>query len=110
MRIAVVLAVLFAVAGGPFYATCSIFVVQPIGAVPEGRTVIITRLSSVNFIDSADAWCARNQDRVNILCRAAVLGRVAGQAEIIARLPYSETLYELSTGGVRYVQDSDSGQ
>jgi hypothetical protein len=33
----------------------TIFVVQPIGAVPDGRTLIITCLTTMNFIDSADA-------------------------------------------------------
>jgi hypothetical protein len=37
----------------------TIFVVQPIGAVPDGRTLIITCLTTMNFIDSADAWCVR---------------------------------------------------
>ena len=30
---------------------------------------------------------------VNLLCRAGVLGKVGSEDVIIARLPYSETLY-----------------
>ena len=54
----------------------TVFVVQPIGAVPEGRTVVMSRLTNTKFIDSADATCLRIQDGVNLLCRGMVLGRV----------------------------------
>jgi hypothetical protein len=77
----------------------TIFVIQPIGALPEGRTVIITRLTNMKFIDSADAICDRKLGGVSLLCRGIVLGRVAKDPSIILRLPYSETLYSISTGG-----------
>jgi hypothetical protein len=77
----------------------TIFVIQPIGALPNGRTVVITRLTNMNFVDSADAVCDRKLGGVSILCRAAVLGRVAKDSSILLRLPYSETLYSISTGG-----------
>lgn len=78
------------------------FVVQPIGAVPEGRTVVMLRTSGTKFVDSADAMCERIQGKVNLLCRGMVLKQVVEKTTIIARLPYSETLYEISTGGKRY--------
>jgi len=77
----------------------SVFVVQPIGAVPEGRTLIISRLNTSAFIDSADAMCERIQGKVNLLCRALVIGQVGEKATIYLRLPYSRTLYLISTGG-----------
>ncbi len=80
----------------------SIFVVQPIGALPEGRTVIITRLESLNFIDSPDAWCERNMGGVSLLCRGGVIARVGNQSKVVLSLPYSSTLYDFSTGGKRY--------
>lgn len=80
----------------------TIFVIQPIGAIPEGRTVIISRLTKLNFIDSPDAFCEREMGSVNLLCRGMVAARVANQATIIARLPYSSTLYGISTGGKSY--------
>jgi hypothetical protein len=80
----------------------TIFVIQPIGAAPEGRTVIITRLNTMNFIDSADAWCERKAGGVNLLCRAAVMARVINQSTIFFRLPYSSVLYEISTNGKIY--------
>ena len=78
------------------------FVVQPIGVVPEGRTVIIWRLNTMKFIDSADAWCQRQMGSVNLLCRGAILAKLVNEDVIIVRLPYSETLYLWSTGGRTY--------
>src|SRR5262249_17272580 len=80
----------------------TVFVIQPIGIVPEGKTLVISRLTTMNFIDSADAWCERETGRVNLLCRAVVMGRVAQQTTVLARLPYSSALYVLSTGGKTY--------
>ena len=80
----------------------TVFVVQPIGAVPEGRTVVMSRLTNTKFIDSADAICLRIQDGVSLLCRGIVLGRVLEEADIYFRLPYSRTLYRISTGGTEY--------
>ena len=71
-------------------------------ALPEGKTLIIPRLTTMHFIDSADAWCERPMGGVNLLCRAAVMARVAEKATILARLPYSSSLYAVSTGGKTY--------
>jgi hypothetical protein len=87
----------------------TIFVVQPIGAVPEGRTLIIVRLNKTTFIDSADALCERLQGRVTLMCRMAMMAGVMNKTTIIARLPYSETLYLMSTGGKRYEKLRVSG-
>ena len=80
----------------------TLFVVQPIGAVPEGRTVVIWCLNTMKFVDSADAWCERQMGGVNLLCRGAVLAKLGNEDVIIARLPYSEILYLWSTGGHTY--------
>ena len=80
----------------------TVFIIQPIGAVPEGRTIVITRLNTMHFIDSADAWCERQAGGVNLLCRAAVMAQVAKQSTILVRLPYSETLHKISTNGKTY--------
>lgn len=84
------------------YTQLTFFVIQPIGAVPEGRTILIWRMGTLKFIDSADAICERETGRVNLLCRMAIMGGVAKNATIIVRLPYSETLYKISTGGATY--------
>jgi len=80
----------------------TLFVVQPIGAVPDGRTLLIGRLAGTKFIDSADAMCERIQNGASLLCRGMVMGQVGKNATIYLRLPYSETLYLWSTGGKTY--------
>jgi len=80
----------------------TVFVVQPIGAVPEGRTLILWRLETMKFIDSADAWCERRTGGVSLLCRGAVLAKLGNEDVVIARFPYSETLYLWSTDGKTY--------
>lgn len=84
------------------YTQITIFVIPPIGALPNGATLIIPRLNKTEFIDSPDAMCQRIQGGVNLLCRAGVLGAVGQNATILARLPYSSVLYGISTGGNYY--------
>lgn len=84
------------------YTQLTIFCVPPIGAVPEGRTIIMLRLNKTQFIDSADAMCERIQGGVNLLCRGMVLGAVAKNGTVLARLPYIDSLYLASTGGRRF--------
>jgi hypothetical protein len=84
------------------YSQLTFFVVAPIGAVPEGRTVVMLRLNKTEFIDSADGICDRMQGGVSLMCRLFTMGAVLEKATIIARLPYSETLYNISTGGKKY--------
>ena len=89
---AVVVGILIAIAG----TQLTVFVVPPIGAVPEGVTVVVPRMGGMSFLDSADNWCRRNQGRATPLCRAAILVNVA--ENVIVRLPYSATLYDWSAG------------
>ena len=84
------------------FTQLTIFVIQPIGSIPEGRTLIISRMNKTNFVDSADAMCERTQGNVNLICRAAMIGAIANKATIYARLPYSEYLYLKSTDGKSY--------
>jgi hypothetical protein len=84
------------------YTQLTIFVVPPIGAVPEGRTVIITRLNKTEFVDSPDAMCERIQGGVSLLCRGMIMGAVIDKSTILVRLPYSSWLYSVSTGGKHY--------
>lgn len=81
--------------GAAYLLGVRVFVIQPIGAVPEGATVIISGVEKLNAIDSADAVCDR-YGTVNLICRAAVLGNVADNGKILLRLPYSQFLYHLS--------------
>lgn len=84
------------------YTQLTLFVIQPLGAIPEGRTLVIWRTGKLKFIDSADGVCVREMGGLSLLCRMAVLGAVAKNSTILVRLPYSETLYLISTGGKKY--------
>lgn len=84
------------------YTQLTIFVIAPIGALPEGKTVIITRLNKTEFIDSADAMCERMNGGVSLMCRVMMMGAVFEKSTVLARLPYSSTLYSISTGGKTY--------
>lgn len=97
--IGIILAAIIAIA---IYTQITIFVVPPIGAVPEGRTVIMLRLNKTKFIDSADAMCERIQGSVSLLCRGLTMAAVVDNTKIIARLPYSRFLYLISTDGKTY--------
>jgi len=80
----------------------TILVIQPIGAIPDGRTVIMWRTDRTKFIDSADAICEREMGGVSLLCRGGVLAALVKTNGILLRLPFSETLYSISTGGKEY--------
>ncbi|VXC40217.1 conserved hypothetical protein [Pseudomonas sp. 8BK] len=87
---------------GIIYSQITVFVVPPIGALPEGRTAIMLRLNKTNFIDSPDAMCERIQGGVSLLCRGMIMGAVVKNTTILLRLPYMDGLYLVSTGGKRY--------
>jgi hypothetical protein len=84
------------------YFNVSLFVIQPIGAAPAGQTLVLLRKGKMNFIDSADAICERINGGVSLLCRGLVLGNVARDSKILFRLPYSSTLYKISTDNKTY--------
>ena len=85
-----------------FFSQVTFFVIQPIGAIPEGKTLVILRMNKTNFIDSADAMCEREMGGVSLLCRGMMMAAIAKKSTIIVRLPYSETLYNISTDGKTY--------
>ena len=93
---------LIAVVGIVAYTQLTFFVIQPIGALPEGKTIVITRLNKTKFIDSPDAMCERIQGGVSLMCRVMVMGTVMEKSSILLRLPYSAVLYNISTGGKSY--------
>ena len=85
-----------------FMSQITFFVIQPIGAIPEGRTLIILRMNKTKFVDSADAMCEREIGGVSLLCRGMMMAAIAEKGTILARLPFSEFLYNLSTDGKTY--------
>jgi hypothetical protein len=85
-----------------FYFTTGFFVIQPIGALHDGATVWYWRYGTgLPFISSADGLLVDKQEGVSLLGRGFVLAALAGPITQlkIACLPYSKTLYLISTGG-----------
>jgi hypothetical protein len=78
------------------------FAVQPIGAIPNGVTLVMLRGQNTKLFDSADAMCERINNGVSLLCRGAVLAAVAENSTILMRLPYMPSIYLISTGGSTY--------
>lgn len=78
-----------------------VFVIQPIGAIPDGVTLVYySRNPEMAFFSSPDGLCLKMQNSVSILCRMAALSAASGLTDrVIMRLPYSEWAYLQSTGG-----------
>jgi hypothetical protein len=88
-----------------FYLSFGFFVVQPLGAVPEGKTVFYFRLGTgLPFVCSADGMLEKNGKGVSIFGRLGAMAGIVERMEgrIILRLPYSKQLYLISTGGKEY--------
>lgn len=83
------------------YLTTGIYTVQPIGALPEGATVIVRRGSGEPFFNSPDALCLERLGYVSLLCRGMAMGQ-APTDRIILRLPYIHLAYLASTGGQEF--------
>jgi hypothetical protein len=92
-----ILAVLLASAAF-FRAFLGFYTIQPIGALPEGRTVIVWRAEGEPFFNSPDAECLTRLGGVSLLCRALAMGR-APTDRIILRMSYMDWAYLASTNG-----------
>lgn len=106
--IGAVLVILILIGG---YFTFGLFVIQPIGAVPDGATVLYWRLgTNMPFISSADGLLDKSSGGVSLLGRGLALGMAAKVLEgrKIVSLPYSSALYLMSTGGKTYESPSSS--
>lgn len=87
------------------FFTTGFFLVQPIGAIPDGITIWYFRSgTNFDFIDSADGFLLDNSDGVSLLGRATVISEFQKmtQDKIILKLSYMEFIYKLSTGGVEF--------
>ena len=73
-----------------------IFIIQPIGALPDGITTVVAGMPSLRLVDSPDALCYRTQHSVTLICRMAAMTGVANNGKILLRLPYSSVLYRLT--------------
>jgi hypothetical protein len=93
------------VIGISFRIFCGIFVIQPIGAIPKGTTIIYWRIGmDLPFISSADGLLEKSGVGVSLLGRGIMLAKYAKpiKEKELFRLSYSETLYLYSTGGKKF--------
>lgn len=82
--------------------TTSLYSIEPIGAIPDGATVLVWRTAGAPFFDSPDATCLRRLGGVSLLCRAMALGQGPVKNYTILRLPYMRWAYLVSTGGATF--------
>jgi hypothetical protein len=106
MKKALIIVFLALIVFGVFFRIfCGIFVIQPIGAIPEGATIFYWRTGlEMPFIASADGLLEKSGAGVSLFGRGIILAKVAKpitEREIF-RIGYSEKLYLWSTGGKRY--------
>ena len=87
---------IFVIAAAAFaYAKLGFYSIQPIGAVPEGATVILWRESDEPFFNSADGMCLRRTGSVSLMCRMMAMG-ASPKDRILLRLPYQRSLFRRS--------------
>lgn len=86
---------------GLFYLFCGVYSIQPIGAVPEGSTLVIWRGDGEPFFNSPDAMCLDRVGSVSLLCRGMAMAN-GPRDRIVLRLPYQRWAYRLSTGGLEF--------
>jgi hypothetical protein len=101
----IVALILLALFGTLFRVFCGIFVIQPIGAIPEGVTIIYWR-SGLNlpFIASVDGLLDESGAGVSLLGRGMIFAKLSvplKEREIL-RVGYSKTIYLWSTKGKTY--------
>jgi len=87
------------------YSNIGIFVIQPIGMIPEGISIVYWRSgTNLPFISSADGLLLKNVGEVTLIGRMAMIGKMSELLEkkLITKLPYSEWIYLKSTGGVKF--------
>lgn len=78
-----------------------VIVIQPIGALPDGVTVLVAGVRNVRLLDSPDAICHRHEGGVSLLCRGREAAAIASNGKILLRLPYSEALFKMTGGPFR---------
>lgn len=104
-RIAVFL--VLAIVTGSIVLTTGFFVMQPVGALPEGVTVWYFRVGyDLPFVVSPDGYSLETVGSVSTLTRMTAASALIEVIEprTIARLPYIRALYLVSTGGTEFVQ------
>lgn len=98
MRIVIALIVLIGLAVAGASQAVTLYVIPPIGMLPEGGTAVIWRTGQLRFVDSPDAMCLRNMGGFSLLCRGSAIAAVNADG-ILFRLPYIDALYRYSLDG-----------
>jgi len=80
------------------YTRISLYIIQPMGVVPGGVTLVVWRDPAKPFFDSADATCLRSEGTVTLLCRGNAIHDALNSRPLL-RLPYWDWAYLQSTGG-----------
>lgn len=100
------MAIIIILALGLFIRIClGVFVIQPIGAIPDGVSIVYWRLGmNLPFISSADGILEDSGAGVSLLGRGVILSKVAEPIidRELFRFDYSQTLYLWSTSGKQY--------
>ncbi len=87
------------------WVTTVVFIVPPIGAVPEGKTIVLFKPDRLlvqgkfDFLETPDHFQYKNLGKVNLFGRLAAIGAILNGPIILARLPYSSTLEYLANAG-----------
>jgi hypothetical protein len=84
------------------YTQLGLFSVQPIGALPEGVTLLVLRPKGRPFLDSPDRLCLDTMGGVNLLCRGMAISAAVENYTIISKLPFMNWAYTGSTKGMIY--------
>jgi hypothetical protein len=104
-RALIIIALAVCAAAVFFRLFCGVFVIQPLGAIPEGATIVYWRANlNMPFIASADGLLEDSGAGVSLLGRGLMLAKLAGpiKERELFRFGYSELLYLWSTGGKKY--------
>lgn len=72
-----------------------ILVMQPTAGL-RGNTLIVARAEHTSFLDSPQRICPDKLTTTRDFCAADVLAGITTYGLLLARLPYSETLYKMT--------------
>lgn len=84
------------------YNKITIFTVQPIGAIPDGVTIVMWKKGDMRLFESPDGLCMQRVGSVSLLCRMTMLGNAIDEDNVLIRLPYSEYAYLKSTNDRKF--------
>ena len=92
---------------GLIFLLTGFFVIQPIGAIPDGVTVWYFRIGlDLPFITSPDGYSIKKTGELSLLSRMMAMSTIttAIKDRVIIKLPYIKSMYLISTGGKEFGQ------